>query len=129
MTISCAVSFVHPPAQSRLPAVETRLAPSPLHAAGDAASRASTAEPVSLRNALQRCRESIERERAQQVTAQPALDVAETVCGALHPGEVGGFGHFLEFAQNVRIADQLPRARLQEHQVFEQRVESAEKVF
>ncbi len=87
------------------------------------------ARPARLRDAFQRGGEGIERERAQQVAAQSALHFAETFRGALHPGEVGGFGHLLEFAQNVRIADQLRRAGLQEHQVFEQRVESAEEAF
>src|ERR1035441_3722206 len=85
-------------------------------------------QPTSSRSAVQRVREGIERERAQQVAAQSALDFAETLGGTLHPGEVGGSGHFLEFAHNVRIADQSFRARLQEHQVFEQRVGGAEKV-
>ena len=52
-------------------------------------------------NAFERGREGIEREGAQQVAAQAALDFSETVGGALQPGKVGGFGHFLEFAQNV----------------------------
>src|SRR4029077_12637787 len=62
---------------------------------------ASAAPPASLLgNTLQRGREGVEREGAQQVAAQPALDFAETFRGALHPGEVGGFGHFLQFSQN-----------------------------
>src|SRR5208282_2352362 len=42
--------------------------------------------PVGLRNPFQRGCKGIERERAQQVPAQSALDFAETLRGALHPG-------------------------------------------
>src|SRR5271169_4936026 len=132
----CAVTFVPPErrpweALAYFSTVETGLAPSCLRGGctlpetGQAPSLPESC--YGLRGAFERGGEGIERERAQQVATQAALDFGKTLRGALHPGEVGRFGQFLEFAQNIRIADQLCRTRLQEHQVFEQGVESAEQ--
>src|SRR3981081_4290708 len=144
MTIFCAVSFLHPHKPYRLDTVACRVVvpahgvaeesevrrasyqgmalamPKPAKPDAPLGLGSAFAWPTILGNAFQRGREGIERERSQQVAAQPALDFAETFRRALHPGEVGGFRHFLEFAQNVCVAYQLRRARLQEHQVFEQ---------
>lgn len=51
--------------------------------------------PCELGYPFERRSEGVEREGTQEVATQAALDFAESFRSALHPGEIGRFGHFL----------------------------------
>ena len=82
---------------------------------------------MQARKRVESCGEGIQRERAQKVAAHAALDLAKPFRGALQPGKIGRFGHFLQFAQNICIPNQLRRPGLQKHHVFEHGISRAKK--
>jgi hypothetical protein len=71
-------------------------------------------------------RECVQRERAQQISAQARLDLIEQMAGALDPGERQSGGEALELAAQIDIAQQFGSAGIEQQQVFKQQREGAQ---
>ena len=76
---------------------------------------------------FQGSREGVEGKRTQQVTAQAAFDLGESVGGQRDPGEIGRVGELFQFAQDVGVANQFRRAGVEKRQILEQGIERAEQ--
>src|SRR5438874_12557267 len=71
----------------------------------------------------------VQRQRAQQVSPQPALNLRQTVGSRRKPLEIGSLSQLREFTLQIRISDQLRRLRFEEQQVLQQRIEAPQQEF
>src|SRR5712675_924555 len=78
---------------------------------------------------LQSQPERIQRQRSQEVAAHPSFHFGQPVRRSSDPVKVSSLSQLHKLAVNVRIMNQLMRSRADKHQVAQQRVKGAEKIF